>query len=137
VGKIEDGRNHYAIIPQKTPEDANNAVNLLQPGEEAFFPVSIWFNFDPITEADIEIVEDSPLKKYHIKHEALSKYKNFDIVITVKYCDMYQNEYSQKIMLYSNMHALITKDGKAKHLCDVNLKGTTIPVKMGKRKKND
>ena len=86
-------------------------------------------------DADIEIVEDAPLGKYHIKHGVLSKYKNFDIIITVKYCDMYQNEYSQKITLSSNMHASITKDGKAEHLCDVNLNGTTVPVKIGKRKK--
>ena len=135
VDDIDDGREHYPIIPQQTPEIMNNAVNLLQPGEEAIIPVSIWFNFDPITEADIEIVEDATSGKYHIKHGVLSKYKNFDIIITVKYCDMYQNEYSQKITLSSNMHASITKDGKAEHLCDVNLNGTTVPVKIGKRKK--
>ena len=136
VDEIDDGREHYPILPQRTPETMNNAVNLLQPGEEAIIPVSIWFNFDPITEADIEIVEDAHLGKYHIKYGVLSKYKNFDIVITVKYCDMYQNEYSQKITLSSNMHASITKDGKAEHLCDVNLDETTAPVKMGKRKKD-
>lgn len=134
VDDIDDGREHYPIIPQRTPETMNNAVNLLQPGEEAMIPVSIWFNFDPITEADIEIVEDDPWGKYHIKHEVLRKYKNFDIIITVKYCDIYQNEYTQKITLSSSMHASITKEGKAEHLCDVYLNGTTVPVKIGKRK---
>ena len=137
VDDIDDGREHYPIIPQQTPEIMNNAVNLLQPGEEATIPISIWFNFDPITDADIEIVNDSPLGKYHIKHSTLSKYKNFDIVITVKYCDMYQNEYSQKIKLCTNMHASITKDGKATHLCDVNLDETTVPVKIGKRTRGE
>jgi hypothetical protein len=136
VDDIDDGREHYPILPQRTSETANNAVNLLQPGEEAIIPVSIWFNFDPIKEEDLEIIEDAPLGKYHIKHNVLSKYKNFDIIITVKYCDMYQNEYSQKVKLSSNMHASITQEGKAKHLCDINLKETTVPVKIGKRKKN-
>ena len=136
VDDIDDGKEHYPIIPQQTPEIMNNAVNLLQPGEEAIVPVSIWFNFDPITEADIEIVEGAPLGKYQIKHGILSKYKNFDIIITVNYYDMYQNEYSQKVKLSSNMYASITQEGKAKHLCDINLKEATVPVKTGKRKTN-
>ena len=136
VDDIDDGREHYPIIPQQTPETMNNAVNLLQPGEEAIVPVSIWFNFDPITEADIEIVEGAPLGKYQTKHGILSKYKNFDIIITVNYYDMYQNEYSQKVKLSSNMYASITQEGKAKHLCDINLKEATVPVKTGKRKTN-
>ncbi len=136
VDDIDDGREHYFIIPQQTPETMNNVVNLLQPGEEAIIPVSIWFNFDPITEADIEIVEDGPLGKYRIKNGVLNKYKKFDIIITVKYCDMYQNEYSQKIKLSSQMGASITKEGKAERSCDVYLNETTVPVKIGKRKKN-
>lgn len=136
IDDIDDGRKHYPILAQRTPETMNNTVNLLQSGEEAIIPVSIWFNFDPITMEDIEIVEDSPLEKYCIKHGILSKYKNFDIIITVKYCDIYQNEYSQRITLSSNMHASITATGKAEHLCDVYLKETTVPVKTGKRKKN-
>lgn len=136
VDDIDDGREHYLIIPQQTPEIMNNAVNLLQPGEEAIVPVSIWFNFDPITEADIEIVEGAPLGKYQIKYGILSKYKNFDIIITVNYYDMYQNEYSQKVKLSSNMYASITQEGKAKHLCDINLEEATVPVKTGKRKTN-
>lgn len=136
VDDIDDGREHYLILPQRTPETLNNAVNLLQPGEEAAIPVSIWFNFDPITEDGIETWEDSPSGRYHIKHTVLSKYKNFHINITVRYCDMYQNEYSQIIKLSSNMHASITQDGKAEHLCDVNLNEATAPVKTGKRKKN-
>lgn len=133
VDDIDDGREHYTILPQQTPETANNVVNLLQPGEEAVIPVSIWFNFDPITEKDVENIDDDPLEKYRIKHSILSKYKNFDIDIAVKYCDMYQNEYSQKIKLSSNMYASITLEGKAKHLCDIYLKETTAPVKVGKR----
>lgn len=135
VDDIDDGREHYPILPQQTPETVNNAVNLLQPGEEAIIPVNIWFNFDPITEKDIEIIEDSPLGKYNISYNALNKYKNFDIKITVKYCDMFQNEYAQRITLSTNMHASISKDGKAEHLCDVNMSETTTPEKIGKRSK--
>ena len=115
VGDIDDGREHYPILKQRTPETANNAVNVLQPGEEAVIPVSIWFNFDPITVNDIEIWEDSPLGKYYVKDAVLRKYKNFDIDITIKYCDMFQNEYSQTV-------------------CDVYLNSTTAPIKIGKRK---
>lgn len=31
----------HPILKQRTPETANNAVNVLQPGEEAIIPVSV------------------------------------------------------------------------------------------------
>lgn len=134
VDDIDDGREHYLVLQQRTPETANNAVNLLQAGEEAIIPINIWFNFDPITSDDIEIIEDDPLGKYHIKPTVLRKYRNFTIHITVRYCDIYQNEYSQEITLASNMSALISHDGKAEHKCDVGIRETTTPIKIGKRK---
>ena len=63
----------------------------------------------------------------------MTKYKNFEIVITVKYSDMFENEFSQKIVLSSNMHMKITEDGKASHLCDIYLKETTLPIKTKAR----
>jgi hypothetical protein len=45
---------------------------------------------------------------------------------------MFQNQFSQKVTLASNMHASIDKDGKAKHLCDIYLKETTSPIKINK-----
>lgn len=135
VDNIDDGREHYPFLLQRTDESMNNAVNLLQPGEEAILPIIIYFNFDPITSDDIEEWENSELGKYHIKHTVLSRYKNFDINITVKYYDLFQNQFSQNIKLTSNMHASISQDGTAKHLCDINLKEATLPIKVGKSKK--
>ncbi len=114
---------------QRTPDTINNAVNLLQPGDEGAFHLLIYFNFDSIDDEDIEKHEDEGMGQYNAKHSVMTKYKNFDIAITIKYRDMYQNEFSQKIILSSQMHMQITKDGKASHLCDIYLKETTVPVK--------
>lgn len=135
VDEIDDGREHYLILMQRTPDYINNAVNLLQPGEEAAIPIIIYFNFDPVKAEDIEIHDElDGLFKYSIKPSVMSKYKNIDIVLTIKYCDMFKNEFSQKVILCSNMHMEITKDGKASHLCDINLKETTLSEKIKKRK---
>lgn len=130
VDEINDGRKHYPILMQKNADTSNHSVNLLQPGEEAAFPIYIWFNFDEITEDDF-LNDPSGLTKYFLKTEVQQKYKNFDIIIHVKYHDMFMNTYHQKITLSSNMYIRRTTDSKqAEHLCDINLKEITIPRKM-------
>lgn len=133
VDDIDDGREHYPILEQRTPETANNAVNILQPGEEAIIPVNIWFNFDHIKDEDLESVASPLFGAPCVKHNVMSKYKNFDILVTVKYCDMYQNEYAQKIVLSTNMHVGKPSGGRWRHMCDVYLRETTTPLKLGKR----
>lgn len=130
VDKIDDGREHYPIIMQRNADTSNRSVNLLQPGEEAAFPIHIYFNFDTIRDEDFIDLGGSSLLRYHVKEEVMQKYKNFHIVIHVKYYDMYQNQYYQKITLSSNMHVGGKIDEKqANHLCDINLKEITTPVK--------
>lgn len=129
IDEIDDGREHYLIFMQRTPERMNNMVNLLQPGEEAALQLLIYFNFDPVSPEDILKDEDSPIGTYSVKHSVMTKYKDFDIGITVKYSDIFENEFIQKIVLSANMHMEITKEGVASHLCDVSLKETTLPVK--------
>lgn len=128
---IDDGRDHYPILMQQNADTSNRAVNLLQPGEEAAFLIHVFFNFDKITEDDfIDIGEHGPFR-YAVKPEVMQKYKNFDIVIHVKYHDMYMNTYYQKITLSSNMHVSGKMDEKqAEHSCDINLKEITIPIKI-------
>ncbi|MBQ3165673.1 MAG: hypothetical protein IJC02_14280 [Lachnospiraceae bacterium] len=133
IDEIDDGREHYPILMQRTPETMNNAVRLLQPGEEAALPILIYFNFDPVSPKDVIKDENLPIFAYSVKHSVMTKYKNFEIVITVKYSDMFENEFSQKIVLSSNMHMKITEDGKASHLCDIYLKETTLPIKTKAR----
>lgn len=91
IDDIDDGRNHYPIFIQSTPETMNNAVWVLQSGEEAAFPILIYFNFDSINPDDI--IKDKTFSKmsYSIKPSVMEKYKNFDIVITVKYRDLFEN----------------------------------------------
>lgn len=130
IDDIDDGREHYPILIRRNADTSNRAVNLLQPGEEAAFPIHVFFNFDKITEDDfIDTGEPEPFR-YAVKLEVMQKYKNFDIVIHVKYHDMYMNTYYQKITLSSNMH-VSGKIGEkqADHLCDINLKEITIPIK--------
>lgn len=131
VDEINDGREHYPILMQTTPDTMNNAVSLLQSGEEAAIPVLFCFNFDPIKDEDVikHDMNNFPTK-YSVEYAIMKKYKNFDILITVTYCDMFQNKFSQKIILASNMYVEITKEGKATHKCDIYLKETTIPVQL-------
>ena len=64
----------------------------------------------------------------------MQKYKNFNIVIHMKYHDMFNNTYYQKITLSSNMHVGGKfNEKKAEHMCDVNLKEITTPVKIAKQ----
>lgn len=131
MDEIDDGRDHYPILMQRNADTSNRSVNLLQPGEEAAFPIHIYFNFDKITEDDFIDFGEPELFRYTVKHEVMQKYKNFDIVIHVKYHDMFKNVYYQKITLSSNMHVGGKMDKKqADHLCDINLKEITSPVKI-------
>ena len=131
MDEIDDGRDHYPILMQRNANTSNRSVDLLQPGEEAAFPIHIFFNFDKITEDDFIDFGESGLFRYTVKHEVMQKYQNFDIVIHVKYHDMFKNTYYQKITLSSNMHVGGKMDEKqADHLCDINLKEITTPVKI-------
>lgn len=131
--EIDDGREHYPIFMQRNSDTSNRYVTLLQPGEEAAFPIHIHFNFDAIKEDDFVEAVNSKISQYDIKHEVLQKYKNFRIIIHVKYYDMNQNQYYQKITLSSSMHAGGEFDKKqASHMCDINLEEVTSPVKIKK-----
>lgn len=135
VDEIDDRREHYPILMQRDSNTDNRRVNLLQPNEEAAFPIYIYFNFDPIEEKDFIEISGSELFRYTIKHEILTKYKNFDIVIHMRYSDMYHNQYYQKIVLYSNMYAQSDNDKKCgKHLCDIHVKEISDPVKCAKKR---
>lgn len=128
--KIDDGRDHYMILMQRNSDTSNRAVNYLQPGEEAAMPIYIYFNFDPISENDFFDSGEGGLSRYDIKPTVLSKYKNFNIVIHIKYHDMYQTLYTQRIILSSNMYVSGKMNEKqAEHRCDLNLTEVTAPIK--------
>ena len=129
--EIDDGREHYPILMQRNADTSNCLVNILQPGEEAAFPIYIYFNFDKITEDDFLDLGESEMSRYIVKHEVMHKYKNFDIVLHIKYQDLFMNTYYQKITLSSNIHVGGKMDEKqANYLCDINLKEITTPVKI-------
>lgn len=133
IDDIDDGRDHYPILMQCNSDTSNRSVNLLQPGEEAALPIHIFFNFDKITEDNFIDLGKDGLFRYTIKHEVMQKYKNFNIVIHMKYHDMFNNTYYQKITLSSNMHVGgKISEKQAEHKCDVNLKEITTPVKITK-----
>ncbi len=71
------------------------------------------------------------MSRYTVKHEVVQKYKNFDIVIHIKYQDLFMNTYYQKIILLSNIYVGGKTDEKqVDYLCDINLKEITKPVKI-------
>ena len=135
MDKINDGRQHYSILMQRNADISNRSVNLLQPGEEAAFPIYIYFNFDKITEDDFLDLGESEMFRYTVKGDVLQKYKNFDIVIHIKYHDLFMNTYYQKITLSSNMHVGGKMEEKqAEYLCDINLNKITSPVMYKEQK---
>lgn len=131
MDEIDDEREHYPILMQRNADTSNRLVNLLQLGEEAAFPIYIYFNFDKITEDDFLDLGESEMSRYIVKYEVMQKYKNFDIVIHIKYYDLFMNTYYQKIILSSNMYVGGKMDEKqADYLCDIKLKEITMPVKL-------
>lgn len=132
VDEILDDRQHYLIFMQQNEDVSNRRVNHLAPGDEAAFPIYFYFNFDKISANDFfDYDEDTKMRGYGVKYEIMQKYKNFDVVIHMKYYDMFNNQYYQKITLSSNMY-ISEKPGekKAEHKCDIYLKEITAPVKM-------
>ena len=100
-------------------------------GLGAACPIYMYFNFDKITEDDFLDLGESEMSRYIVKHEVMHKYKNFDIVLHIKYQDLFMNTYYQKITLSSNIHVGGKMDEKqANYLCDINLKEITTPVKI-------
>ncbi len=130
VADINDGREHYVVLMQKTIDSMNNAVKLLQPGEEAALPIIIYFNFDPISDEDIIKLEGDTPFPYTVKESVIRKYKNFDINITVKYRDMFQNEFHQKVTLSSNMGINFSTDKTVRHTCEIYLKEIGLPIRV-------
>lgn len=131
MDEINDGREHYSILMQRNADTSNLSVNLLQPGEEAAFPIYIFFNFDKITEDDFLDLGESEMPRYTVKHEVMQKYKNFDIVIHIKYHDLFMNTFYQKIILSSNIYVSEKmNERQADYRCDINLKEITTPVKL-------
>ena len=60
IDEIDDGREHYPILMQQNADTSNRLVNQLQPGEEAAFPIHIYFNFEKIKEDDfMEMFENN------------------------------------------------------------------------------
>ncbi len=131
VDEIDDGREHYLVLMQQNADTSNRSVDLLQPGEEAAFPIYIDFNFDKITEDDFCDLGESVMYRYMVKNEVMKKYKNFDIVIHMKYHDLFMNTFYQKITLSSNMYVSgKINEKQADYQCDINLKEITAPAKI-------
>ena len=131
MDELNDGRAHYPILMQRNADSSNRSVNTLQPGEEAAFPIHIFFNFDKITEDDFLDLGESEMGRYVVKNEVRQKYKNFNIVIHVKYHDLFMNTYYQKITLSSQISVDENwEEKKADYLCGINLKEITTPVKV-------
>lgn len=131
IDPINDGREHYPIIIQNNADISNRWVSILQPNEEAAFPLHFHFNFDKIADEDFDNYGETEMPKYFVKSDVMQKYKNFDITIHVKYKDLFQNQYYQKIILSSNMYVCGGSEKKqAEHRCDINLKEITNPIKI-------
>lgn len=122
VDYTDDGREHVPTIIKPSKYSLNNLVDVLQSGEEGAYAIRIKFNFDPISEDDINIDE----LDRGFKDVVYNKYKNFDVIVTIKYCDLYQNIFSQKV-IYSSNFSIVNDEGVYKHSCGLILKGFSQP----------
>lgn len=75
IDEIDDGREHYPILMRQNADTSNRLVNQLQPGEEAAFPIHIYFNFEKIKEDDFLDMGESSMLRYTIKPGVMQKYK--------------------------------------------------------------
>lgn len=128
---IEDGRKHYTVVLACTSETLNNIVNHLQPEDEAYIGIVVFFNFEPIKEEDFYLL---PNGEWAIKTERMTKYKNFNITLNIKYHDLYGNAFQQKAVLRSNMY--FCGGGKKKtaiQKCDFCMTDATLPVRMNEK----
>lgn len=130
MDKIDDGQEQYLILMQQNVEKSNRLVNLLQPGEEAAIIIHVYFDFDRITKDDFVDFGEREISMSSLKPEVIFKYKPFDIIINMKYHDLFMNTYYQKIILSSNIS--ICGNEKKKQVSyegKINLKEATIPIK--------
>ena len=127
VDELDDGREHYPVLLTRNTQTSSRATNLLQVGEEGAFPIYIWFNFDQITQNDFEVIEGLGET---VKQSILNRYKSYDIVISMKYSDLYQNQYKQTIIIGVSIGAEYnTKNKAGTFIANFHLKETTIPQK--------
>ena len=129
---FDDGREHYPLLLQRTAKTAYTTVNSLQPGEESGILLCVDFNFDSIPDEEVVSTYEEALKKkiYSLSTNAYEKYKNYFVTINIIYHDMYENTFSQKIILKSEICELIDKDGHAKYTGGYRLEEKTIPQRI-------
>ena len=130
VDDFDDGREHYGLFLQRTPQTAYTHVNSLQPGEESAILLCVDFNFDNIPDEDVTSEDILGKQTYGLSLDAMNKYKNYKMTINIKYHDMYENIYLQKVILQSEIHGLIDKDGHAKYVGGYRLDEKTIPKRI-------
>lgn len=129
IDNFNDGREHYLLLLQRTAQTANARVNSLQPGEESAILLCVDFNFDSISDEDVtsEFNEILGMTMYDIAPNVRNKYKNYHLTINIRYHDMYENIFEQKVILQSEIHSLIDRDGHAKFVGGYRLDEKTIP----------
>ena len=93
IDSFDDGRQHYALFLTRTPQTAYTHVDSLRPGEESAILLCVDFNFDNIPDESVTCYEECGRKMYNLAIDALNKYKNYKMVINIKYHDMYENLY--------------------------------------------
>lgn len=123
-------RQYYGVLLESNYKTLQRRTDVLQIGEEAAIPISVFFNFDPIDPSKIEIETDFNGKEFTIvNYETLVKYKNFDLVLDVKYSDIYKNEYQQRIVLQYSFSVNTNEEKmEAYHIGNVILAEKNPPV---------
>ena len=129
IDDFDDGREHYLLFLQRTPQTVNAHVNSLQPGEESAVLLCVDFNFDSIPDEDVTSRFEEILGRniFELSPNVCDKYKNYKLIIHIQYHDMYENVFEQKVVLQSEIHSLIDKDGHAKFIGGYRLDEKTIP----------
>ncbi len=128
IDQIDNGRNLYPVLFQQTPDYENNSAIHLQPGDEAYIWIAFWFNFDPIKPEELIPLHNPDFPDMCVlKREAQEKYKDFEVVLHIRYHDLYGNTYYQKIVLRSNTGLHVINEKQAERTCSIYMKETTLP----------
>ena len=131
---IDDGRVHYPLIMARDMNVMRRSENMLKPSEEGQISICIDFNFDPITEMTCSEMMPEALMKSGLGSkyiEILEKYKSFDMILLLKYCDLFHNRFLQELKMRVGVFVANEKNtDKAKYKAEMYLEEVGNPIKI-------
>lgn len=113
-------------------ESLDDIANTLQVDKDISLLVHLKANLQSITEDDVDIyTTPDGSTKYSLKEQVKNKYEGFDIIINIKYKDLLENTFSQKVLLNVSFTPQYDCDPyirKGDFRCHLTLKEASPPI---------